>query len=116
MSAQRTPKPGAPVRGSTTGRPFMAALDLMGRRWTLRVIWELHLQPAGFRELQRRCDQMSSSVLNTRLNELAETGLVVDDEQGYRLTRIGEELVKAIHPLSAWSERWARTLSKDAFK
>jgi DNA-binding HxlR family transcriptional regulator len=107
-----TPKPGTPVRGSTTGRPFMAALDLLGRRWTGRVIWELHQQPAGFRELQRRCDQMSSSVLTTRLNELVEVGLVADGEAGYELTRLGEELVEAISPLQAWSRRWARTLAR----
>ena len=29
------------VRGSRTGRPIMALLDLLGRRWSLRIIWEL---------------------------------------------------------------------------
>ena len=29
------------VRGSTTGRPIMALLDLLGRRWVLRIVWEL---------------------------------------------------------------------------
>ena len=46
---------------------MMAALDLLGQRWTLRVIWELQLRPAGFRELRRRADAMSSSVLADRL-------------------------------------------------
>lgn len=110
MNAQGIPKPGRPVRGSTTGRPIMAALDLLGRRWALRVIWELHRQPAGFRELQRRCDQMSSSVLNTRLDELVQANLVTDDGQGYQLTKLGEELVNAMSPLEAWSKRWAKTL------
>jgi len=32
------------VRGSRSGRPIMALLDLLGRRWTLRIIWELHRQ------------------------------------------------------------------------
>jgi DNA-binding HxlR family transcriptional regulator len=90
----------------------MAALDLLGRRWTGRVLWELHVQPAGFRELQRRCDQMSSSVLNTRLTELMEVELVTNDAHGYRLTRLGEDLVEAISPLQAWSKRWARSLAK----
>ncbi|HJV56497.1 MAG TPA: transcriptional regulator, partial [Methylomirabilota bacterium] len=36
-----TPRPGWPVRGSRTGRPIMALMDLLGRRWALRVIWEL---------------------------------------------------------------------------
>ena len=111
MAAKGIPKPGDAVRGSTTGRPLMAALDLLGRRWALRVIWELHLQPAGFRELQRRCDQMSSSVLTTRLEELVETGLVAEGDGGYELTRLGEGLVEAMTPLEAWSKRWARSLA-----
>lgn len=114
MGAQGIPKPGTPVRGSTTGRPVMAALDLLGRRWALRVVWELHQQPAGFRELQRRCDQMSSSVLNTRLDELSEAGLVTDGDEGYRLTKLGDGLVKAMSPLAAWSKRWAKSLAEDA--
>jgi len=35
------PRPGRVVRGSATGRPLMAALDLLGRRWALRILWEL---------------------------------------------------------------------------
>ena len=96
------------VRGSTTGRPIMAALDLLGRRWTLRVLWELRDGPLGFRELQARCDGMSSSVLRTRLVELVDEGLVVQDAEGYRLTRLGSELGTAIEPLSEWATRWRR--------
>ena len=55
----------------------MAALDLLGRRWTLRVLWELRDgSAASFRELRERCDTMSTSVLNQRLTELREAGLV----------------------------------------
>jgi DNA-binding HxlR family transcriptional regulator len=85
----------------------MAALDLLGRRWALRVLWELNGPPAGFRELQRRCGRMSSSVLTTRLTELAEAGLVTEDG-GYRLTPLGRDLVEALGPLTEWSERWSR--------
>ncbi|HTO53257.1 MAG TPA: transcriptional regulator, partial [Myxococcota bacterium] len=44
-----TPRPGAAVRGSRSGRPIMAALDLLGRRWALRVLWELRNGPHSFR-------------------------------------------------------------------
>src|SRR5690349_8624017 len=67
-----TPLPGRTVRGSTQGRPIMAALDLLGRRWTLRVLWELRDGPLGFRAIQAACDDMSSSVLRDRLHELTE--------------------------------------------
>ena len=83
----------------------MAALDLLGRRWTLRILWELRDGPLGFRELQARCDGMSSSVLRTRLVELLDAGLVAQDEV-YELTPIGRELGTAIRPLTRWAERW----------
>lgn len=105
----RQPRPGAPVRGSESGRPVMAALDLLGRRWAMRILWELRQAPAGFRELQRRCERMSSSVLSTRLDELTAARLLTldGDGDGYRLTRLGNELVEALSPLDAWSRRWA---------
>ncbi|MFF1920008.1 winged helix-turn-helix transcriptional regulator [Streptomyces sp. NPDC058221] len=101
------PRPGVPVRGSESGRPVMAALDLLGRRWTMRILWELGQAPAGFRELQRRCERMSSSVLSTRIEELSGARLLAPDGDGYRLTQLGQDLVEALSPLDAWSRRWA---------
>jgi DNA-binding HxlR family transcriptional regulator len=100
------PLPGQPVRGSTTGRPIMALLDLLGRRWALRVIWELREGPLQFRALQERCAGMSSSVLNQRLRELRTAGIVELGEGGYRLTGEGLALRDAFAPLDAWAKRW----------
>jgi DNA-binding HxlR family transcriptional regulator len=104
----REPRPGVPVRGSESGRPVMAVLDLLGRRWTMRILWELSQAPAGFRELQRRCEHMSSSVLSTRLEELTGAHLLALHADGYHLTRLGRDLVEALSPLDAWSRRWAK--------
>ncbi len=87
-----TPKPGRPVRGSHTGRPIMALLDLLGRRWTLRILWELR----------------TASVLSQRLTELQEAGIVAHDENGdYTLTSEGKELLHALAPLQDWASSWA---------
>ena len=81
------------VRGSTTGRPIMRLLDLLGRRWTLRIVWELREQPRRFRELQDLIGA-SPTIVNTRLAELREARLVeLDEAQGYRLTAPGRELL-----------------------
>jgi DNA-binding HxlR family transcriptional regulator len=102
------PAPGRPSRGSTSGRPIMAALDLLGRRWTLRILWELRDGPIGARELRDRCDAMSPSVLYQRLSELTTAGLVVqDDDSRYRLTPLGASLATAIEPLDRWARSWA---------
>jgi DNA-binding HxlR family transcriptional regulator len=88
----------------------MAALDLLGRRWALRVLWELRDgSPASFRELRDRCDQMSTSVLNQRLAELREAGLIDAGADGYFLTRTGTDLRAALTPLDEWAKRWSRT-------
>lgn len=104
-----TPTPGRPVRGSTTGRPLMAALDLLGRRWSLRVLWELRDGPIGARALLAAVDGLSSSVLYDRLRELQDAALVEQDDDGaYRLTPLGESLGSALEPLDGWARRWAR--------
>ncbi len=106
----RTPKPGRPVRASRTGRPIMAALDLLGRRWALRILWELQAEPLGARALLSRCEGLSPSVLYDRLRELTEAGLIGRHDEAYTLTTLGRALGDAIRPLDAWSRRWAREL------
>lgn len=86
----------------------MALLDLLGRRWALRVIWELRDRPLTFRELQARCDGMSSSVLSQRLRELQGAGIADSAGDGYALSAEGRRLLDAYGPLADWAERWAR--------
>jgi DNA-binding HxlR family transcriptional regulator len=87
----------------------MAALDLLGRRWTLRILWELRDGSLGARALRARCDDMSSSVLYERLADLRAAGLVTQGEGGmYALTALGHQLSDAIAPLQRWAERWSR--------
>jgi len=101
-------RPGRPARGTRTGRPLLVAFDLLGRRWTLRVLWELRQDPLGFRALQQRCESMSSSVLRDRLSELVGAGLLETDLAGhYGLTQHGHSLLAALKPLSRWAEQWA---------
>ncbi|MEU1524327.1 winged helix-turn-helix transcriptional regulator [Nocardia rhamnosiphila] len=106
------PEPGRPVRGSSTGRPVMALLDLIGRRWALRVLWELHsaAHPLTFRDLRARCDNMSSSLLTRRLHELTETRLVERVDAGYTLTEPGGRLLGHLRPISAWADGWSAEL------
>jgi DNA-binding HxlR family transcriptional regulator len=95
------------VRGSRTGRPIMVLLDLLGRRWALRLIWELREQPRRFRDLQDSIGA-SPTIINTRLAELRAAKLVeLDPEAGYRLTALGQELLQLFLPLHLWSEKWA---------
>ena len=106
-----SPRPGQRVRGSTTGRPIMALLDLLGRRMSLRILWELRERRLTFRALQAAC-ATNPSVLNTRLKELREAHIVDHGDDGYALTPHGQELLAAFLPLNDWADRWARLLAK----
>jgi DNA-binding HxlR family transcriptional regulator len=105
-----TPRPGRSVRGSRSGRPIMAALDLLGRRWALRILWELRAGALPFRALREAAGDVSPAVLNTRLAELREAGLVESTPLGYATTTSGRDLCRALEPLQSWAQRWSRQL------
>ncbi|MBY8345041.1 helix-turn-helix transcriptional regulator [Streptomyces spinosirectus] len=91
----------------------MAAMDLFGRRWALRILWELRAGPLGARALLARCEGLSSSVLYQRLRELTSSGLITPSPDGYELTRLGTTLGQALRPLDEWAVTWAREQQQD---
>src|SRR4051794_29710530 len=107
-------KAGGPVRGSNTGRPIMVLLDLLGRRWALRVLWELRTEPKTARELRAQCDDASPTVLNQRLKELAAAGWVSNEPgSGYGLTEEGRRLLAVFLPLHSYADGWDKRLASD---
>ena len=98
------------VRGSKSGRPIMALLDLLGRRWSLRIVWELCDQPLTSRGLRAACDEASPTVLQARLSELRAAGFIeLIPAGGYRLSETGRELFENFLPLHRFAERWSKT-------
>jgi DNA-binding HxlR family transcriptional regulator len=93
----------------TSTDPRLAELfDLLGRRWTLRIVWELRNRTLSFNDLRRAVGGMSQSVLVTRLTELFGAGLIADVPGGYRLTGSGEALVRELAAIESWAARWQR--------
>jgi len=104
---------GRRARGSRTGRPIMVALDLLGRRGALRILWELrHGEPMTFRLLQAAAET-NPALLNTRLAELRAARLVGHDGDGYRLTPMGQELLRSLRPFAEWASRWGVSSNKN---
>jgi DNA-binding HxlR family transcriptional regulator len=90
---------------------ILALLDLLGRRWALRILWELRAQPASFQALQRRCDSMSTSVLSQRLAELRDAQLIEKDQVAeYLLTESGLGLLGRLDGIDEWTQEWSRTI------
>jgi DNA-binding HxlR family transcriptional regulator len=94
------------VRGSRTGRPIMVLLDLLGRRWTLRILWELREGNLTSRALREACDDASPTVLQARLADLRQAGFVELVPGGYCLTEMGKELNGTFLPLHRFAEQW----------
>ena len=91
-------------RSRRSRRPIMRVLDLLGRRWSLRALWELRDGPRTFRALREACHDVSPSSLNQRLTELRALGVVALGSDGYGLTPSGVRLSRILIDLSRWSE------------
>ncbi len=85
-------------------------IELLSKKWVMRIIWELRSQTLTFRELQEACDGLSPSVLNNRLKLLQEAQLIQKGStKGYSMTKIGEELLEVYKPLKQWAVSWQAT-------
>lgn len=82
----------------------MVLLDAIGKRWTLRILWELRDAPLTFRALRAAADDVSPSVLNGRLAELRELGIVELSDDGYAMTEAGQELGDVLMALNGWAD------------
>ena len=91
----------------------MAVFDLLGRRWTMRILWELQSGPLNFRALQSACGGVSPSVLNTRLKELGQARLIAATGGGYGLTPLSSDLMAKLDPLRTWSKAWDAALKAE---
>jgi len=90
-------------------RAVESVLDLLGRRWALRLIWELRRDARSFSELRERAG-ISPSVLSARLGELVEAGILEQDaRRRYRLAGRGRELARILYELNRWAEQRGET-------
>ncbi|MFT7129448.1 MAG: DNA-binding HxlR family transcriptional regulator [Gammaproteobacteria bacterium] len=89
----------------------MVLLELLGRKQTLRILWELRDEPATFRALQERCGGISPTILNRRITEMRSSGMVEHQPSlGYTLTSEGTELLVMLLPLRVWAEKWEKRI------
>lgn len=90
------------------------ALDLVGERWTLLIVRELMTGPKRYSDLAQNLPGIGTSLLATRLKQLASEG-IADRSQlpppaasaVYELTSAGAELARALMPLALWGARHA---------
>jgi len=83
--------------------PIARALDVVGDRWALLILRDLHAGPARFQELHEGLG-VATNLLTTRLGELSESGMIqkldVDGHSAYALTDLGRQTDLLIWELS----------------
>ncbi|MCB5180938.1 winged helix-turn-helix transcriptional regulator [Streptomyces antimicrobicus] len=89
-----------------------AAMEVMGGKWKVIVLWVLESGPCRFGELRRRIEGITEKVLAAHLREMEADGIVhrevydeVPPRVEYSLTPLGAELNEALAPLSAWGAK-----------
>jgi DNA-binding HxlR family transcriptional regulator len=94
--------------------PVAKAMELLGEKWSLLILRELHMGATRFNELQRGLSLISPTVLSKRLNELADAELIlrkkIQGQRGYEyfLTQAGKETLPLLKVVGDWGMRWAR--------
>jgi len=91
----------------------MAAFDLLGRRWMLRMLWEMRLGSVRFSEFRNRIPEASPTTISQRLDELLEARIISRTKSGYRLTKHGAALLLALGPLELWAQSWGSRFGDD---
>ncbi|MFJ6660338.1 winged helix-turn-helix transcriptional regulator [Streptomyces sp. NPDC091377] len=96
-------RPGAYVCG------IDAAMDVIGGKWKVLILWALDERPHRFGELRRGLPGVTEKVLAAQLRELEADGIVHREEYDevpprveYSLTERGTSLNEALLPLGQW--------------
>jgi DNA-binding HxlR family transcriptional regulator len=87
-----------------------AAIDVVGGKWKVLILWALNEAPRRFGELRRDLPGVTEKVLTSHLRELEADGILVREESmegavrrvTYLLTPLGTSLNEALGPLGAW--------------
>jgi DNA-binding HxlR family transcriptional regulator len=86
-----------------------AALEVIGGKWKVLIVWALRLEAQRFGELRRLVQGISEKMLIQHLKEMQADGIVtrkdfkeVPPHVEYALTPFGKSLYAAAEPLCEW--------------
>ncbi len=92
---------------------FERAIELLGKRWTWRIIHVLIERPRRFGEIVDLVSGLSDRLLSERLQEMEEAGIVTRVVKPlrpivveYSLTNKGASIKPILDALELWADRW----------
>jgi DNA-binding HxlR family transcriptional regulator len=93
--------------------PVNATMDLLGQKWTLRILRELVGGKRRFNELGHALGGVNARTLRKRLAELEAQGIIrrrvvsqMPPWVEYELTEKGRTLNEVIEAVARWGRRW----------
>jgi DNA-binding HxlR family transcriptional regulator len=92
--------------------PVIYALDIVGQKWRLPIMWYLlEAEPARYNELKRRIKGITNMMLTKSLKELEQHNLIIRTQYEtippkveYSLTERGKALLPALNELYKWGK------------
>ena len=87
--------------------PIVRAVEVLGERWTLLIVREMLIGANRFNDLARGLPGLSRGLLARRLRQMEAAGLLVRGDDGYVLTRAGQDLRPLVFGLAEWGARYA---------
>ena len=99
------------------GCPLTFALNLIGGKWRLPIIWALSKNGTmRYNELRRSIGGITNMMLTQSLRELESYGIVyrkqymeIPPRVEYSLTQSGENLIPALKALASWGKEMKRS-------
>ena len=93
--------------------PLTYALDLIGGKWRLPIIWALNKnETLRYNELKRKVDGITNMMLSQCLKEMEIYGLVnrkqfmeIPPRVEYSLSEAGKDLIPALESLAKWGKK-----------
>ncbi|SHH39007.1 winged helix-turn-helix transcriptional regulator [Clostridium grantii] len=92
-------------------------MELIRGKWKAVILCHLNEGPKRFLELQRITCGVSQKVLNEKLKQLQDDGLInkkvydeVPPKVEYELTEIGKDLFPALNHIQQWAKKHTKTI------
>ena len=116
--------PGFEYNGKKYNNPVELALDVIGGKWKMPILWRLNRNVWRYGELRKDLGIITHKMLTEQLKELEKEGLierkaypVVPPKVEYRITKKGKTIIPIIESLREWGDKFKNeTLIKKTIK
>ncbi|NUO82771.1 helix-turn-helix transcriptional regulator [candidate division KSB1 bacterium] len=96
-------------RGKSYNNPVELALEVVGGKWKMPILWRLHERKWRYGELKRNLTPVTHKILTQQLRELERDGLVsrhvhavIPPKVEYAITKKGRSVMPIIRRLRDW--------------